>query len=193
MSSLPIVLDYVAALGHAVFTRGEFNLNIIGIRTTDSQANTFDDRLCAVYRDELGWVTRTWSITTDPGVYFREHPMNVSGTAIMVPGQYRGAYKLGRHRGKYLALVQTGARVAVYRDANKDEVLDMGNPTDGYFGINIHRASTRDGGSQLVDRWSAGCQVFGDPKDFDDFIKLCQRSAQTYGERFTYTLIDAPV
>ena len=80
-------------------------------------------------------------------------------------GAVRGAYKIGLHRGSYEALVQRGGRVRLYRDANMDDILDMepediSDPT--YAGIKIHRASTRDGGSENVDKWSAGCQVFAD-------------------------------
>jgi len=191
MSTLPLTLDRVLEAGHAVFTTGKYNLNLVGIRTDDDRANTFNDRLCCVYRDEHGWVTRSWSITTDPGTYWRTNPMRVRGTAIMAPGQYRGAYRLGRHRGRYPALVQTGGPVGYYRDGNRDQVLDM-NPDSmgqGYLGLNIHRASLRAGGSDTVDRWSAGCQVFKDPDQYKAFIAICQRSADLYGNRFTYTLI----
>lgn len=202
MSTRPILLDYVASITgmdgvpYAVFESGLFNLNIIGIRTKDDRSNEFNDRICVCYRDEQGWVTRTFAATTDPGVYWREHPMNRSGTAIMKCGQYRGSHKLGLHRGLYTALVQTGARVSFWRDADRDEVLTMipGETAEssGFVGLNIHRASSREGGSTTVDRWSAGCQVFGDPGEFDLFIRLCRTSADLYGSRFTYTLIDDP-
>ena len=44
---------------------------------------------------------------------------NVKGTAILVPGQYRGAYKIGFHKGKYKALVQAKP-VKLYIDNDKD-------------------------------------------------------------------------
>lgn len=201
MPVMPVLLDYVAAQGHAVFTAGEYNLNIIGIRTPDDTANTFNDRLCVVYRDEFGWVTRgPWPITTDPGLYWRKHPMRVSGTAILCPQQARGAYKIGTHR-TYAALVQRG-RVKIWRDNNRDEVLDTDPSVDtdsGHYGINIHRATSRrdgatGGGSTLVDRFSAGCQVFADPDDYDVFMGLCRKQVEVNGwETFTYTLVDASV
>lgn len=192
MSTLPVVLDRVREAGHAIFTAGTYNLNIVGIRTDDDQANTFNDRLCLVYRDEYGWVTRTWAITTDPGTYWRQHPMRIRGTAIMAPGQYRGSHQLGRHRGRYPALVQSGGPVRYFRDADRDTILDMEPDTlnEGYVGLNIHRSSSRDGGSDEVGRWSAGCQVFQDPDEYEAFISICERSADTYGNRFTYTLIN---
>jgi hypothetical protein len=91
--------------------RGQYNLNIIGIRSKDHKPNSFDDRMCVVFRDEQGWVTRTWECTTEPGKYWLENPTNVSGTAILVPGQYRSVYKIGQASGKYDALVQRNGTV----------------------------------------------------------------------------------
>ena len=189
---LPVLLDYVVSSGYVVFTRGEYNLNIIGIRTANSDANTFNDRMCVVYKDAHGWITRTWPCTTDPGTYWRTHPMNVNGTAIMKEGQYRGAYKIGKHRGQYDALVQTGGRVTVWRDNDKDESLDMesGTEASGYYGINIHKAGEE---STSVNKWSAGCQVFANEDDFDEFMDLCRTAKSLWGETFTYTLVEEPM
>ena len=187
----PQILDYVESLGHAVFENGLYNLNIIGVRTPDDSANKFNDHMYVVYKDEHGWVTRTWHCTTDPGTYWREHPMNVKGTAILKEGQYRGAYKIGKHRGKYAALVQTGGRVTVWRDNDKNDVLDMepGTEDSGYHGINLHKAGSN---STSVDKWSAGCQVWANADDFACFMAIVEKSAETYGPQFTYTLIDEP-
>ena len=189
MSTHPLRLDYISKLGHSVFESGTYNLNIIGLRTRDSDSNTFNDRICVVYKDDKGWITRTWPCTTDPGLYWRENPGNVDGTAILVPGQYRGAYKIGRHRGQYDALVQRGGPVKVYRDGNKNEVLDMDPDTEqeGFFGINIHKAGTN---SSNVDKWSAGCQVFKSQDDFDSFMDICRKQVSVNGwKTFTYTLV----
>ena len=56
------------------------------------------------------------------------------------------------------------------------------------FGINIHRSNefwTR----ATVDNYSAGCQVFNDPKEFISFMSLVKKAADIYGNCFTYTLI----
>lgn len=184
----PLLLDAVARLGHAVFTSGTYNLNIIGIRTKDSDSNTFDDRMNVSYKDSKSWITRTWPCTTDPGLYYRENPANVNGTAILCAGQYRSVYKIGKHRGKYNALVQTGGKVKVWRDSNRDEQLDYGNASDGYFGINIHKAGLS---SITVDKWSAGCQVFKKAEDFNEFMSICNKQVEVNGwKTFTYTLIE---
>ena len=86
----------------------KFNLNIIGVRSNNEIANSFDDWLYLIYRDDSGeFNVHEFPITTDPGAYWLKNPMNVNGTAILVPGQYRAAYKIGLHQGKYEALKQS--------------------------------------------------------------------------------------
>lgn len=183
----PQLLDRMEALGHKVFEDGDYNLNIIGVRKKDGTPNQFDDWLCVVYKENGEWLIKTWGITTDPGTFWLGHPMKVNGTAILVPGQYRGSHKLGKHQGRYPALCQCKP-VKVYRDSNMDEVHDMDPDTieEGIFGINIHKAGLA---STEVNKWSAGCQVFARSNNFDDFMALCNKAAETWGDTFTYTLL----
>lgn len=179
--------------GYSYFTKGYYNLNIIGIRKNNNNVitNKYDDILVVMYRTRNGLKTVYYNITTEPGDYYMRKKLgNPKGTAILVPGQYRGCWKLGKHKGEYEALVQAKP-VKVYRDGNKDNIYDMFPQTinEGLFGINIHRSNegfTR----QTVDMYSAGCQVFADPKDFDKFIDLCKKQEVLYGNSFTYTLLD---
>lgn len=174
--------------GYRFFDQGNYNLNLIGIRTADDSANTFNDQLAVAWRFDGVPHCLVFPATTDPGLYWREHLANVNGTAIVVPGQYRGLWQLGLHQGRYQALVQRGP-VQVYRDNNRDQVLDQDAPIDaGLFGINCHRASDSHESVQ-VDRWSAGCQVLANPRDFDLLIALCRRG-EHWGRSFTYTLIE---
>jgi hypothetical protein len=115
--------------------------------------------------------------------------MNVKGTAILCPGQYRSAYKIDKHRGKYEALCQRGAPLTVWRDADRDSMHDMEDTTIdvGYFGINIHKAG-RD--SPRVDKWSAGCQVFKNDGDFAEFMTTAHAARDRFGNSFTYTLLE---
>jgi len=169
------------------------NLNLIGVRRDNEGTNTFDDFLLVMYREEdLDLIIfYRYPITTDPGQYWLEHPINPKGTAILAPGQYRSTWQLGKHQGKYEALVQRKP-VKVYRDNNKDEIIDYNNIAltldEGYFGINIHRSNPYDQ-SYVINKWSAGCQVFKKVEDYNKFIELCQDSAKIYGNSFTYTLI----
>ena len=190
MATLPPILQAVQSKGHKVFTDGDYNLNITGIRSPERVANAFDDRLCVTYKLNDMWVTETFEITTDPGSPYLLKPLaNTSGTAILVSGQYRGAYSIGKHRGQYLALVQSG-KVKVYRDNDRDNILDMDPETiqDGYFGINIHK---RSGESDTVNGASAGCQVFRYEHEFNRMMYLAQKQVSERGWRtFTYTLLE---
>ena len=106
---IPALLKHVQSLGYRIFDGGHaYNLNIIGIRNSQN-VNSFNDFLCCVYREEEDgpWVVKYWAATTDPGKFCLEnHEVygTEAGTAIVVPGQYRGVYKLDLHRGKYEAL-----------------------------------------------------------------------------------------
>lgn len=177
---------------YAYFTKGKYNLNIIGVRSNQHNkvTNSYDDFLVVIYNTDTSWKRQIYTITTEPGLSMMKLPSNVKGTAILAPGQYRGAYKIDKHRGKYDALCQRNKVVKVYRDNNKDSVYDYKpeNLDTGMFGINIHRSNefwTRN----TVDNYSAGCQVFNDPKEFNSFMTLVKKSAKIYGNCFTYTLI----
>jgi hypothetical protein len=169
----------------------QLNVNLIGIRRDNPGTNEFDDFFVMIYRDKkLKEVCEVFPVTTDPGEYWLENPMNPQGTAVLVPGQYRGTWQLGKHQNNYEALVQR-KEVKVWRDNNKDKVIDYKSfhtISEGYFGINIHRSNPYDK-SYLVNKWSAGCQVFQSVKDFDEFMKICKKSANLYGNSFTYTLL----
>ena len=41
----------------------------------------------------------------------------------------------------------------------------------------------------VINKWSAGCQVFKKIDDYNKFMELCKDSANIYGNGFTYTLI----
>ncbi len=177
--------------GYAYFTKGNYNLNIIGVRSNQNNkvTNKYDDYLVVIYNTDNGWKRQIYTITTEPGLKLMLNP-STKGTAILAPGQYRGAYKIDKHRGKYDALCQRNKSVKVYRDGNKDAIYDYNpNSTDiGMFGINIHRSDefwTRT----TIDGYSAGCQVFNDPRRFNSFMELVKKSAKLYGNCFTYTLI----
>tara|TARA_R110000751_G_scaffold33071_5_gene82590 strand:+ start:371 stop:961 length:591 start_codon:yes stop_codon:yes gene_type:complete len=188
------ILQRLTSLGFAVFDNGDYDLNIVGIRKANGTPNTFDDVLHVIYKVNGQWVDRYWPVTTDPGTYWLEHPTNPAGTAAVVADrQYRGVWQIGKHKGKYTALVQTGGEIAVHRDDNHDAKVDYrdDNIVSGYYGINCHRATTRAGGSVSVDKWSAGCQVFAVPSHFDAFMSICKKQRDLRGwSNFSYVLLN---
>lgn len=180
--------------GHVIYTE-PYRLNIWGFRANTEKPNVFDDELHVFTNISqtkiVKWAYLVFKITTDPGTYWLQNPLNPKGTAILKAGQYLDAYSIDKHRNKYYALCQRLAKVTVIRDYDRDAVLDFNNGKEqtGMFGINIHRAR-KTGSTYSVDRHSAGCQVFKNAQDFDFFMKLCEVHRKLYGNKFTYTLVD---
>ena len=186
----------VEALGYKYFTGEEYDINIIGVRNSETKGkvtNRFDDKLTVSYKADGEWQYHEFDCTTDPGTHWVENILNDKGVAILKPGQYRRSHKLRLHAGKYLALGQK-ENVTVYRDNNRDANYDLDeSKTDtGLFGINIHRASKYEGRkSTQVDKWSAGCQVIAANDDWHEFLDICQAAREIHGNSFSYTLIES--
>lgn len=169
-----------------------YDVNIVGIRNNDPKiadkvTNFFDDIITVSYKKDGSWTYHEWPITTDPGKRAMLEVKNPTGVARLVPGQYRGAYSLGLHKGKYEALRQVKP-VLVYRDPDKDMIYDENKTQEGIFGINIHMAGDD---STLVENWSEGCQVFKRKTNFISFRSICRKAAKIHGPFFTYTLIES--
>ena len=188
--------------GYEFFDRDErpYNLNIVGIRNDDARADYFDDTIMVIYRKKQGGDLRVkaWPATTDPGITYAMHRFGgEAGTAILVPGQYRGVYKLDTHakgrRSAHRALCQRLGNVKVFRDRTLNGIHDFKatKMQTGSFGINIHRSSPHNKGreDETIGAWSAGCQVFQNKTDFDEFLRIVEVAAKRYGNQFTYTLL----
>lgn len=186
------------------FFIGQYNLNIVGVRSLNSKSNSFDDLLIVAFKIADQWKMKVYPITTDPGKHWLNNPMTSGGTAILVPGQYPGCYVLGIHgrshaSGGYPALEQAKPMNYV-RDNNKDEIVNIDlyrNPANVFSAnlkTNIHRANSGWLSSLKkffnVERHSAGCQVFQYADHFDEFLNICVTSKQYYGNSFTYTLLE---
>jgi hypothetical protein len=192
--TLDQIKSAMIAKGYKWFEEGDFNLNLIGVRnsdTGDTVTNAFDDTFFIAYRDAGKWKIHNYACTTDPGAHWQQAPMNAGGTASLVPNQYRSTWRIDLHQGVYKALKQFKA-VDTYRDKNKDlkYTRHIEDITNGIYGINIHRASAT-GVSNRVDKWSAGCQVIADSADFANLMYLAHVAEKKYGNSFTYTLLES--
>lgn len=157
-----------------------FDFQIVGIRSKANEPNKFDDLIGVIEKDTITWYT----CTTNPGTYWLENPSNTLGTALLVPKQYIDTWVFGLHQGKYKALKQA-KEVEVYRDNDKDKIAEVTSTiVSGLYGINIHHAGTN---SVNIDKWSAGCQVIANIKDWEAFLKKCEDSKL---KAFTYTLLN---
>lgn len=102
----------------------------------------------------------SFNANTDPSAYRKGRGTGgAKGMADLKPGLYL-SHRLGLHRGKYMALIQTGGPVTVIRDGTPDY------EDTGWFGINIHK-----GGYNTTS--SLGCQTIY-PDQWPAFISLAQ-------------------
>ena len=179
-------------LGFVFFEKGDYNLNIIGIRNNSGKADKFDDNINVIYKIDGEWIVDAYSATTEPGTGILQRPIVKGGTAILIPGQYRGVYKIDIHGGKrkYKALCQRLGKVKIWRDDNRDRKPNYSGPIhEGMFGINIHRQWGPDD-REYTGGVSAGCQVFQSSVDFYEFMETCSIAADQWKNCFTYTLIN---
>lgn len=161
---------------------------ILGVRSNEDTANSFDDKFYLFHGEEFIWVT---SGTTNPGTPTLKQfeKVNKNGAAVLKSDQwYYDVWKFGKHNGKVDALLQLGAAVQVYRDTDKDDDSEQQGTLDtGYFGINFHPNTydlSKPSGTS-IGWWSAGCQVVNNVTKYKEFIKLCKP------QKFTsYCLID---
>jgi hypothetical protein len=174
------------------FYNGAYNLNLVGIRNRTRTVGSYDDTFCVLYKDDQDneQILEVTEFTTDPGSYYMvDKLLRAEGCAILTSGQHKSVWKTGKHLDKYKALVQLGGEIDVFRDKNRDLVMDMDPSTiqRGYFGINLHY------GGELpeVGMYSAGCQVFQHKDDFNTVMDLVQKQIDhDYGDTFSYTLLD---
>lgn len=189
--SLDTVIKALSKQNYKLFDNDTkpYNLNLVGIRSADTTPNTFNDWEYVFWKYRGSWDVLKFEITTDPGLYYLKSPMNELGTAILKPGQYPGMWTLGKHKGAYPALVQA-APVTVIRDFNRNNYLDYtsGREDKGMFGINNHRA-VENGRSIMVEKWSAGCQVFADYFQYEIFMRVVSEAVKNWTPSFTYTLL----
>lgn len=184
-----ILREMFSKNGFKFFKRGIYNLNVFGVRSTNSDLNKFDDIICVACKTELGWLTFAMNATTSPGSnVLGEHMGSHNGTAIL-PAMKQYPFKVCRHRDKYSSLVQAD-KFDIIRDSEKDDLLSSdGDSVSGWFGINIHHASST-GVSPKIENWSWGCQVVQSIHDWKKFWSIVERGVESFGSGVTYTLFD---
>lgn len=144
-------------------------VNIFGIRNSENKVDEFNDIIgVGVVQERFvedpptkQSIILQHAATTDPGsAFLNESMMNPEGTACLIPGFYRDCWMLGKHNGKYDALVQAKMGVfKVWRDKNKDGKLDMAGPVySDVTGLDQHTTNFLTD-AQKVGPYSAGCQV----------------------------------
>ncbi len=176
------------------FFKGEMNINVGFIRMDDIFTNKYTDIAFIAYQEGGKDVLKTYRASTKAGRFYEQNPKKVAGAtgvAVALEGQLKMLFVDGEdnfHKSAHLS--QSIAPVTVYRDANKNGVIDRDSiiQTDGNgitFGINCHWAS-----GVTIENWSAGCLVVPVP-DYWGWIDIIRRSCKIYGNKVTRTLLHA--
>src|SRR5574343_471842 len=176
-----------AQIGAEIFRDGR--LNIWGIRTPRGEFN--DWFYLFYFKDGVLHETPLLRGTTEPGQGWLWKVMgNPTGTASLCANQqYVDCWKIGKHKGKYDALIQSEkAKFIVVRDANQNGVIDYNNLkyTD-VRGLNFHTTKLNYL-RNFIGKFSAGCQVCLLWDQYWSYawpmIKECRQ------EFYSYTLIE---
>lgn len=148
-----------------------------------------------VINDKLGFFTSDEVFicpgTTDPGAYWTtSKERNPAGAFHLLEGYHDSVWTFGRHKG-YPALVNNYKEcnpTKGWRDAdfnfirgNKDVVVC------DYFGVNFHRMH-ESAIVKLIGKYSSGCQVVQNPKDFAYILQQARQSGESV---FSYMLFRA--
>jgi len=157
----------------------------IWLRLTQNFDNRFSD-ICVRFNN--GIVDLITPCSTKAGNFYVFNPLTVggiTGTAVATEQQVINSHKFitsGTWSTLWLGapyFFQSGA-IEIYRDGNKDNVINRVTKQTGHFGINFHRA----GIGATVDNWSAGCMVVPDARWYEA-IKIFKANQLT-----NFTLIE---
>lgn len=128
--------------------------------------------------------------TTEPGLHYTRNPLNSEGAAyILTDTIHKDIWQLGAHKDQSNCLIQTGNKICVNRDKNKD-----GKRNDkqycGMFGVNFHSIK---GNSVTVGKWSAGCVVIPNQSEHQSCmakIKASNQHSSNILSKYSLILLD---
>ncbi|MFT6501317.1 MAG: hypothetical protein ACJASQ_001429 [Crocinitomicaceae bacterium] len=191
------IRDAVIAKGYQFFT-GDLKLNFVWERTDDIITNKFTDLLHVVYTEQGKEKVITIPATTKPGIKgSTDSPVTVggvTGTAIIVPGQYLNAWTFKdtfKEFSSYPYFRQYG-KIDYWRDFNKDTKVDRVQfQDDRLFGTHWHKMSNVGTyGSGLINNWSLGCMGAAEPQ-FKKILPIVRAAVVVHGKTFTGTIMES--
>jgi len=186
---LDVIKEYKLK-GYAFFEQ-PYSMNIYAIRNKVQAPNKFNDILGVIYNNGLTPVNVQMPATVDPGTHWLLNPMDRGGAAAIIPGQYRGLWRLSKFKGTD-ALLQIRP-IRVYRDNNKDARFDyhISSATEGDYGIFLHQHFQKVDIATEINTSSAGCVVPQRIIDWEYFFEVIKLQI-TYGlgDTFTFTLFE---
>lgn len=195
MLDLATIQKAMQLKGHKVFENDSkpYNLNYVGIRDTRN-VGSWNDWFVMFWKYHGQWSYLVNMGTTDPGLHYMKHLLNTKGVAILKEDQHSGAWTCGYHRQSQLGQTHPGLvqykEVTVIRDANRDNVLDMGGVEDhGWHGIN-HHGALKEVEVPKVGKFSAGCQVRLQWDEHQIAYEVWREAEESWGKGITYTILN---
>ena len=202
MKTFDEVRNLVKNNGYMFFESGDYNVNHIWIRTSENITNYFTDEYYALYFVGGKPQILALSCTTKPGIKCSiDSPITykgVTGTAIIIPGQYRSSWKF--IDGDYASVVNPINPFAIpyfkqikginyWRDGDKDLVIDEVQEQDNeLFGTNWHAMSNKNVAGSPINNWSKGCMGW-EWKNYVQVVDLMRVAVKKWGNVFTGTII----
>ena len=186
----------VLAKGYKFF-ENDLSINMIWERTSDVFTNQFTDHLNILYFQNKKPMQLVLPATTKPGLKGSIlEPItveNVTGTAIIIPNQYRGSHQFldtYTEFSKYPYFRQRGV-LDYWRDGDKDLELDrVQRQEDRVFHTHVHRMSNNGTyGSRQVNNFSLGCMGAPEP-EFKRLLEPTRECVKKYGDMFTQTILE---
>ena len=149
---------------------------IIGNQTLKALQNYVEKKIAEnkfkLPKKGIVWIRTDEKLTNTAGKYYIQNPITtggITGTAVTTsPQQVLGSHQFvtsATWKSLWLGapFFRQIKNLEIYRDGNKDAVIDKHTITKGLYGINFHRG----GLGSLIDNWSAGCHVTKDAIWFD--------------------------
>jgi hypothetical protein len=132
-----------------------------------------------------------YQITTVPSLaFYGKDPINPKGTGIKLPGDtiyYLKESSLGSSTYKMMVEGESSNVGRYPIGVTKFETYKPAEVYKENCGMQIHRSSTK-GVGVCVGPWSAGCQVFSDYSEWEEFISKAEKEAMN-ANKFIYALI----
>ena len=181
------------------FYTDDLKLNMIWERTNETITNIFTDYLYVAYVDGGKKKVICIPATTKPGLKGSiDSPIThegVTGTAIIVPGQYVDAWSFrdtSKEFSSYPYFRQYG-KIDYWRDFDKDREIDRVQfQDDKIFGTHWHKMSNNGTyGSGQINNWSLGCMGASEP-EFKKILTIVRASVKAHGVKFTGTILETP-
>ena len=156
----------------------------------ENAPNQFNDSRFLVEVNPTPRLIGAWEASIEPGNHYTKQPMNSDGAAhIQVPGYYK-AWRIGKHFGREIALVQV-APVNIIRDFNRNGKVDKEDKKEySTIGANQHSGSDQ----KFVDNASAGCPVGRTSKGHQEFMSYLRQDVDYQANNnfiFSTTFIQA--